>query len=349
MSRRVFFGRLLIAAALVFQASSAFPAGRMKMSTGPERGIQPQIGRDIAKFVARAADIDIEVAPAAGPAESLQRLRDETGTRLALLQSDAAHAYSDAAERGNPEAGQLLVPVRVILPLYEEEIYFIARSDSAYMAVHDIRDARINVGPLKSGTALSATTLYRLLFDAPIPDDKVSFLGHEDALVKLITDQTVDVVVLVAAQPARLLANMKPEARRFIKLLKFDAAHPSSAAALRIYGAATVRVASYPNLLAEDMPGLAARIYLVAYGHRRGEDDAQLARFARAWCQNLPRLKAEGHPKWREIELALPDLKPGWHYAKPAARELARCTGGVPASLSADTCSQQERVLGLCE
>lgn len=349
MSRRFFFGRLLVAAALVFQASSAIPAGRMKMSTGPERGIQPQIGRDIAKFVARAADIDIEVAPAAGPAESLRRLRDETGARLALLQSDAAHAYFDAAERGNPEAVQLLAPVRVILPLHEEEIYFVARSDSAYRAVHDIRDARINVGPLKSGTALSATTLYRLLFDAPIPDDKVSFLGHEDALVKLITDQTVDVVVLVDGQPAKLLANMKPEARRFIKLLKFDASHPSSAAALRIYGAATVRAASYPNLLAEDMPGLAARIYLVAYGHRRGEDDAQLVRFARAWCQNLPRLKAEGHPKWREIELALPDLKPGWHYSKPAARELARCAGGVPAPLSADTCSQQERVLGLCE
>lgn len=349
MNRRAFFGRLLIAAALVFQASYAIPAGRMKISTGPERGIQPQIGRDIAKFVARPADIDFEVVPAAGPAESLQRLRDETGTRLALLQSDAAYAYFDAAERGNPEAAQLLAPVRVVLPLHEEEIYFIVRSDSAYEAVHDIKDARINVGPLKSGTALSAITLYRLLFDAPIPDDKVSFLSHEDALVRLITDQTVDVVVLVAGQPARLLANMKPEARRFVKLLKFDAAHPSSAAALRIYDAATVRAASYPNLLTEDMPVLASRVYLVASGQRRGNDDAQMARFVRAWCQNLPRLKAEGHPIWRDVELAMPGLKPGWHYAKPAARELARCTGGIPAPLSADTCSQQERVLGLCE
>jgi TRAP-type uncharacterized transport system substrate-binding protein len=340
---------LLLAAALLALAPSALAAGRAKLITGPERGVQPQIGRDIAKFVGRAADLDIEVVPAAGPPETLQRLREEPGIRLALLQSDAAQAYLDAAARGNPEAGQLLAPLRVIAPLYDEELYFVARSDSAFSTVHDIRDARINVGPLKSGSALSATTLYRLLFDAPLADDKASFLGHEDALVKLITDQTIDVVVLVSHQPARLLAAMKPEARRFVKLLRFDASQPGSAAALRIYGASTVRATSYPNLLSEDVPSLATRIYLVGYAARRGESEAQLARVARAWCQNFARLKAEGPALWRDMELAPPELRPGWHFAKAAARELALCAGGTPAALPADTCSQQERVLGLCE
>ena len=47
---------------------------------------------------------------------------------------------------------------------------------------------------------------------------------------------------------------MKPEARRFVKLLKFDATRPESAAALRVYRVATLRQASYPNLLGEDIP-----------------------------------------------------------------------------------------------
>jgi len=41
-------------------------------------------------------------------------------------------------------------------------------------------------------------------------------------------DKTVDVVVVAAGQPAPLISNMKPEAQKFIKLLKFDPEHPSS-------------------------------------------------------------------------------------------------------------------------
>jgi TRAP-type uncharacterized transport system substrate-binding protein len=348
MIRRAGIGRLLFVAVLFLQASAVLPADKMKISTGPEQSIQPQIARDIARYVGQAAGMDIEVVPSLGPAESLQRLLDVPGMKLALLQSDAAHAYADAARRGNADATRLLAPVRVIAPLYRENIYFIARSDSPLGAVHDIRDARINIGPIKSGSALTATTLYRLLFDAPIPDDRVSFLDHEDALVKLITDQTVDVVIMVAEQPARLLASMKPEARRFIKLLKFDASHAASASVLGVYDSVPVRASSYPNVLAEDIPALATTLYLVTYGPRRDEDDARLARFAKAWCKQLPRMQTEGHSQWRELALAPAELKPGWHYAKTAFAELARCAGST-APVPADTCSQQERVLGLCE
>jgi hypothetical protein len=158
----------------------------------------------------------------------------------------------------------------------------------------------------------------------------------------------VDVVAVLAAQPVRLLANMKPEARRFVKLLGFDPDHTGNAAALQVYETASLRAASYPNLLADDMPALAVRIHLAAYGHRRGEADAQLVRLARAWCQNLPRLKAGGHAKWRDLEISLPAPGPGWHYAIPAARELARCTPDATLPPAA-ACGAQERLLGLCE
>jgi TRAP-type uncharacterized transport system substrate-binding protein len=339
---------LLLAACLALQGPLAFAAERMRLVTGPESGLQPQLGRDFAGRVARATGIDLEVVPTAGPVDTLQRLREETGPRLALLQGDVAHAYLAAGARGHGEALRMLAPVRLIAPLHQEELVFIARSDSPLEAVHDIRDARINVGPMSSGSALSATNLYRLLFDAPPTEERISFLSHEEALAKLITDQSVDVVVLLAAQPVRLLANMKPEARRFVKLLRFDPAHASSAAALQVYETTSLRAASYPNLLAEDMPALASRVHLVAYGHRRGEADALLVRLARAWCQNLPRLKTDGHAKWRELEISLPPPGPGWYYAIPAARELARCATGNPAPPTA-ACGLQERLLGLCE
>ena len=67
------------------------------------------------------------------------------------------------------------------------------------------------------------------MFGAPLPDANASFLSNEEALVKLISDKSVDVVVVVAGQPAKLLVDMKPEARKLIKLLKFDPDNPASA------------------------------------------------------------------------------------------------------------------------
>lgn len=341
-------GRLLLAVLLALPAGAAVAATQLKFAAGPERSAQFQIARDIARFVARAADIDLEVVATLGAVDNLQRLRDDAAMRFALLPSDTMHAYLDAAARGNADANLFVAPLRVVAPLYEEQIYFIARSDSVLNAVHEIKDARINVGPLGGGTALSVTTFFRLMFGAAIADDKLSFLPHEDALVKLITDKTVDVVAVLAEQPAKLLADMRPEARRYVKLLRFDAAHPSAAAIQGVYGASSLRPASYPNLLSDDLPAVSLRTYLVAYSVRSGDLDAQLARFTRTLCQNLPRLKAEGHPQWHEVEIAHAALGPGWFYAKAAARELRRCTDASTAPQQGDVCSQQDRVLGLC-
>src|SRR5436309_89637 len=127
-----------------------------------------------------------------------------------------------------------------------------------------VEDAEPELG---SGTALTTSTLYRLMFGAPLVETKTSFLSNEDALVKLITDKTIDVVAVVAGQPAKLLVDMKPEARQFIKLLKFDPNHAASKAALRIYFPATVRASRYPNLLTDGIPGLAVQAFLVTFAY----------------------------------------------------------------------------------
>jgi TRAP transporter TAXI family solute receptor len=340
--------------ALGLQGSAAFGGVPYKIVTASERGTYIQIGRDLAKFVAPDADIDLEVLPSAGSAENVQRLREEPGVKFAMVQSDVYQAFLDQAERGQPAARRMISPLRVVMPLYDEEIYFIARADSKLEFMHDIKDAKINAGALRSGTALTATTLYRQMFGAPLPEANASFLSNEEALAKLVTDKSVDVVVVVAGQPAKLLADMKPEARALIKLLKFDPNHPSSKAALTSYFPATIRASSYPNLLADDVPGLTVKAFLVTYDYKMGFTIDNLSRFARSLCQNFGRLRAEGHPKWQQVQIALPDLGKGWLYFPPTTRELRNCVPGgtaTPAAAAAPAraaCSQQERILGLC-
>ena len=347
-------GALLAAAlwvALSAASTGALAAAEYKIVTASERGTYIQIGRDVAKFVAPGADIKLEVLPSAGSAENVQRLREEPGVKFAMVQSDVYQAFLDQAAAGNASAGDMIRPLRVIMPLYNEEIYFITRSDSALTHIHEIKDAKINVGPLRSGTALTSTTLYRQMFGTAIADANTSNLSNEEALVKLISDKSLDVVVVVAGQPAKLLVDMKPEARQLIKLLKLDASHPTSAAALKTYFPATVRATSYPNLLPEDLPSLAVKAFLVTYDYKLNFTVDHLGKFARSLCNNFATLQTEGHPKWREVELALPELGRGWLYYPPMARELRGCIAGKPRAQTKPTaaCSQQERMLGLCK
>jgi TRAP-type uncharacterized transport system substrate-binding protein len=216
--------------------------------------------------------------------------------------------------------------------------------------LHDIKDAKINGGLLGSGAALITHTLYRMMFGGPMPEKNASFLAMEEALVKLITDKSVDVVVVAAGQPAPMIANMKPEAQKFIKLLKFDPAHPASKLPLTVYSHSVVRASSYPNLLQENFTTISVGAFLVTYDYNLNTTVSHLVRFARSLCQNFPVLQAEGHPKWREVDLALPQLAPGWIYYPPTTREIRSCLAKRPKpSPAAKPCSAEERILGFCK
>ena len=343
---RLLLRRVLILIATLLSATYAQAATEYKIVTASERGTYIQIGRDLAKLVAPAADIALEVLPSAGSAENVHRLRYEPGVKFALVQSDVYQAFINQGAAGNAEAAAIIRPLRLIMPLYNEEIYFIARADSPLNFVHEIRDAKINVGPLQSGTAMSATTIYRLMFNQSMPDNATSFLSNEDALVKLVGDKSLDVVIAVAGQPAKLLTDMKPEARSLIKLLKIDPEHPATKAALKTYFSSAVRQTSYPNLLTEDVPGFAVKAFLVTYDYTLASTLANLSRFARSLCQNFDALQAQGHPKWKEVELAMPEVGKGWIYSPPTAKELKRCTE-VKAARKA--CTTEQKILGLCE
>ncbi len=321
-----------------------------KIVTASERGTYIVLGRDLATYVAPDAKIELDALPSAGSSENVFRLRYEAGVKLALVQSDVYQAFLDQAAAGNKDAGNIIRPLRVILPLYNEEIYFVVRADSPLNYVHEIKDARINACPNGSGTALTTLTLFQAMFHTALPKTTTTFLPNEEGLVKLTGDRSVDVVVIVGGQPMKLLADMKPEAKQLVKLLKFDASNPTSRDALKTYFAATIRADSYPNLLTEDLPGVAVKAFLVTYDFNLPQTVQYLTRFAKSMCQNFPTLREKGHPKWKDVVLALPELGEGWSYYQPTSKQIRACSAGPVGKQPKfrGTCSQVEAVLGLC-
>jgi TRAP transporter TAXI family solute receptor len=337
----------------------AFARAEFKIVTASERGTYIQIGRDLAKYVAEPADITLDVLPSKGSADNVARLRDEPGVKFALVQSDVYQAFLDQAASGNRTAGRIIRPLRVVLPLYNEEIYFVVRADSPLNYIHEIKDKKLSVGPVGSGTALSATTLYRLMFEQPLPEANATYVSNEEALIKLTTDKSVDVAIIVAGQPAKLFSDMKPEARQYIKLLKLDENARESQRATQTYFPAAIHPASYPNWITEEVPTLTVKAFLVTYDYEMQRTTQYLNAFAESLCQNFDTLQAQGHAKWKEVKLELPPLGKGWSYYPPMERVLRNCiarrtgftTGrsvAPPGTPGGRPCTQQEKVLGLC-
>ena len=174
-----------------------------------------------------------------------------------------------------------------------------------------------------NGTAMTAMTLYRMMFDRPISDDKISTLSNEEALIALVRDKMIDVVIVVAGQPVQLFLGIEPGAEKYFSLLKFDDT-PATTAALGTYTKSTIRASSYPAWLTEDQPTLAVKTLLVTYNYNLPQPHSALVRFAKSFCENFPILQSEGHTKRREVSLSLPPLGPGWSYYAPIEEQLGR-------------------------
>jgi uncharacterized protein len=339
------------ACAALVNTSPAHAGIPYKIVTANTTGTYYAIGNDLAKMVAPQAGIDLEAVSTSGSAENVKLLRFEPGVKLAIVQADVYQAFVDRGTGANPEAARMIRPLRVVLPLYNTEIHYVARADSELNYLHDLKNAKINGGVVGSGAAYITHTLYRMMFNGPIPEASASYLSNNEALVKLITDKSVDVAVVAAGQPAPIISKMTPEAQKYIKLLKFDPNHPSAKQALKVYAPATVRAASYPHLIKEDFTTVSVGAFLVTYDYNLATTVENLRRFARELCRSFPALQEKGHPKWKEVSLDLPALNDGWTYYGPTTRELRGCRAGQPqaAAKPARACTAEERILGFCK
>ncbi|TDY22336.1 hypothetical protein B0G81_2635 [Paraburkholderia sp. BL6665CI2N2] len=358
MLKRLLAGWLGLALMVVSSLACAEPA-HYKIVTGPERGTYIQIGQDLSKWVAQPAGIDLEVMASKGSAENVQRMRFEPGVKLALVQSDVYQAYIDMANAGNADAGTAIRPLRLIMPLYDEEINVVVRADSPLKTLADIKDKSISVGLIGSGTAQSATTLYHLMFGQAIPEQNIQHLSNEDALAALIVKK-VDVAIIVVGQPAKLFNDMNPDLLQQIRLLKADPAAPETSRAKQTYFPTTIRATSYPTWLKEDVPALTVKAFLVTYDYGLRDTVGNLNHFADSLCANFDNLQEHGHPKWKQVKLELPPLVRGWKYYSPVEKHLRACLTNKSAAMNATaaqqgtpkprpTCTDQERLLLLCK
>lgn len=288
------------AAVLVLQPAIAAEFERNIMTGGPQ-GTYIQIGRNVADL-GKACGIALNVQPSAGSLENFVGVRNRRNTQFGIVQSDVLE-YLKTFEADDPEVQQAVRGVKIMFPLYNEEVHVLARSDIRDMKGLDGKT--VAVGVKDSGTFLTSSLILDIL---QVKTGERLPLNPDAALPKLLAGE-IDAFFYVAGAPAALFKDNAIDGARFHLLPITEAPLLATYTASRI-GAGTYGFQTDPV----DLIAVKAVMMTYDYDVRRNayqrESCKAVSDFSNLVLNNLDELRQSGHPKWKDVDLTA--LPPGW-------------------------------------
>ncbi|MEM7224680.1 MAG: TAXI family TRAP transporter solute-binding subunit [Pseudomonadota bacterium] len=278
---------------------AASPAQAYDIVTGGKSGTYIQIGRNIGELV-KQFNVDLKAVESAGSIENVNAVYKRPVTPLGIVQSDVLGWI--AVRSNDPELRNIAAKTRLVFPLYNEEVHVLARKGVASLA--DLNGKRVAIGRAGSGSELTATMM---LATAGITPAETINIGAEEALARLKAG-TLDAMVYVAGYPVKLLSDQVGSGDG-LHLLPID-----DPALLEFYPASEIPAGTY-GWQASAVPVIAVKATLMTYDFPQTSQYlrnscAAVAKVARAIRDNIDWLRANGHPKWRQVDL---DFQvPGW-------------------------------------
>jgi uncharacterized protein len=291
------FALTLLASAIASGADD-FPKNIM---TGGPQGTYIKIGRDLA---AAAADcgLQLDVQESAGSLENLVAVKKRLHTQFGIVQSDVLE-YVRAYAEDDPDLKRSLYGVRIMFPLYNEEVHILAKADINSLA--DLAGRRVAIGKRDSGTFLTAT----LVLDIARVDDAERLpIGSAEALPMLMSGD-IDAFFYVAGAPTSLFEDPSIDGSKFHLV---NVTEPQLQAT---YNKATIPAGTYP-FQPEEVEGIAVKAVLMTYDFTPSKSNyhAQSCKaasdIAAVLLTHLDQFRSTGHPKWKDVDLTA--LPPGW-------------------------------------
>lgn len=292
-----------IAAVVMAWAVSEATAAEFQRNimTGGASGTYIQIGRDIATL-GKACGQTLNVVESAGSLENFVGVRNRRNTQFGIVQSDVLE-YLKTFEANDPDVQQAVRGVRIMFPLYNEEIHILARKDIA--SVKDLANHKIAVGKKDSGTFLTSSLILDIL---QVKGGERLPLNPDEALPKLLSGE-IDAFFYVAGAPAPLFRNESIDPAKFHLLPITDAP------LLATYTPSKIEAGTY-SFLDKPVDLIAVKAVLMTYDYDvkrnayQRESCKSVSDFSNLILNNLDKLSQIGHPKWKTVDLTA--LPPGW-------------------------------------
>jgi uncharacterized protein len=279
--------------------------------TAGESGTYYQFGQDLRRLAKRGG-IELRVHQSRGSVDNIRAVSQGGDVKLGIVQADVLYAI--AALTSDPAIARIASNLRIVFPLFNEEVHVIGRPD--IQDFDELAGKRIAIGQEGSGTNLTA----RLLFQAAgiVPAEALPVdLGEGLAQLKA---GLIDAVVYVAASPVRVLNDQLTPADG-LTLIPI-----TNNSVFEVYGETQIP----PNIYKwQSGPVRTATVkaVLVAFASR-GPECETIGRLARQIVTGMDWLTRRGHPRWKLVDL---DARVwGWQQYDCVRKHLV----GVPGAVS---------------
>ena len=294
----------------LFFPSQSF-AVDLAVMTGGKKGTYYQFGLNLKELV-KSRGIRLGVNNSTGSIENLYAVYKRPRTQMGIVQSDVLAFVSRV--QTDPVLRRIAKKTKMIFPLYNEEIHLVGRR--GLLNFDDLAGKRVAVGKEGSGTYLTA----RLLFEvSDVRPAKMVAIGTNDALSQLKAG-TIDAMFYVAGYPVKLFKEDVSEADGLVLIPILNKS------IVEFYPKAEIPANTY-QWQPETVKTVAVKAVLVSFDFRGANCDF-VGEFAQILYDNLVWLRANGHAKWKSVDLNFP-LR-GWDQYDCVKKYLAKRTQAPP-------------------
>ncbi len=279
----------LWAALLVTVAGSVAQAQEMGIITGNKKGTYYQFGLNLAQLV-KANDIQLNVFDSAGSVQNIYAVFKAPGIQLGIVQSDVLSFITKI--QTDPTLIRVAAKTRLVFPLYNEEVHLIGQQDIADF--DDLADRVVAIGEEGSGTYLTARILFEV---SEVKPREMVAIGTDAGLAQL-KEKKIDAMFYVAGQPVKLFAEGVTAADA-LALIPITNKSISD-----FYANVKIPARTY-DWQDQEVNTVAVKAVLVSFAYR-GINCDNVGRFAKIMNENIESLRANGHPKWKSVDLNAP-------------------------------------------
>lgn len=295
--------------AFALSIATALPAmaqdqPELRITTGSSSGTYYRFAFEIKQALPDSLPLHIEES--GGSVQNLRRLLGYEGAsegqfyQLAMVQADVLEQLRQDAE-SNPTLKDIVSRIKVVLPLYREEIHVFANQNvqSGNLAeALDTQDLLIGSGNEGSGTFLTTTMILEQLGHEKLIGSLFNVDGAK--AIEDLTSESIDVLFNVAGAPSSLGQSIPESAN--LKLLSIPSSSFRSDADSP-YRAAQITPTDYP-WMRERVETMSVLALLVAFDYP--EDNPycdQIRRLTESIIDNLELLRSTAHEKWKDVDL----------------------------------------------
>jgi TRAP transporter TAXI family solute receptor len=252
------------------------------IATGGKTGTYYPFGKDIV----RACNLNMDVYNTKGSLENYKRLLADPKVKFVIMQYDVLQYFK---KLGNPNVNK----IKMIIPLYDEELHIIVRKDAYIENLDDLEDKKVAIGKRGSGTWLTSKLIEKVT--------NIKFSEEEIGIVeglKQLKQNKIDAVITVAGAPTSLLSAFPERASQYFRLLSIDNSNLN-----KIYTHKIIQANTYKwedkNINTYGVKSILATFDYKPYQPSYKRVQALYACLKR----KISYLKEYGHPKWKEVDI----------------------------------------------